>query len=154
MTGLDSYPALRDSGLPWLGDAPEPWELQRTKTVLRERVEEGFPDEPLLAISQSKRVVLKEQYESRTAVDLKVRRRTRGIDRPLDDAQSEIALLHQDSTRLIADVVTGKLDVREAPARPPDELYQPELLDEAAAETDAEEATGDDLEAAPTETEA
>ena len=36
-------------------------------------------------------------------------------------AQEEIALLREYRTRLIADVVTGKLDVREAAAQLPDE---------------------------------
>jgi type I restriction enzyme S subunit len=37
-------------------------------------------------------------------------------------AEREIDLLHEYRTRLIADVVTGKLDVREAAARLPDEI--------------------------------
>jgi type I restriction enzyme, S subunit len=36
-------------------------------------------------------------------------------------AERECSLLHEYRTRLIADVVTGKLDVREAAARLPDE---------------------------------
>ncbi|MBA3341496.1 MAG: restriction endonuclease subunit S [Gemmatimonadaceae bacterium] len=55
----------------------------------------------------------------------------------------EISLLREYRTRLIADVVTGKLDVREAAAR---------LLDEAEDETevlsDAEEGTAQDLDTA------
>ena len=43
----------------------------------------------------------------------------------------EIDLLREYRTRLIADVVTGKLDVREAAARLPDEVEEPEPLDEA-----------------------
>lgn len=42
-------------------------------------------------------------------------------DRAIRCARREIALLHEYRTRLIADVVTGKLDVREAAARLPDE---------------------------------
>ena len=37
-------------------------------------------------------------------------------------ARREIGLLREYRTRLIADVVTGKLDVREAAAKLPDEL--------------------------------
>ena len=40
-------------------------------------------------------------------------------------------LLREYRTRLIADVVTGKLDVREAAARLPDEVEEPEPLDQA-----------------------
>ncbi|CAG4927368.1 restriction endonuclease subunit S [Acidithrix sp. C25] len=42
----------------------------------------------------------------------------------------QIVLLSQYRTRLIADVVTGKLDIREAAARLPDEQIESELLDE------------------------
>jgi len=45
-------------------------------------------------------------------------------------AQSEISLLREYRTRLISDVVTGKLDVREAAARLPDEAQDPEPLDD------------------------
>ena len=44
-------------------------------------------------------------------------------------ARREITLLREYRTRLIADVVTGKVDVREAAARLPDEDEEPEPLD-------------------------
>jgi type I restriction enzyme S subunit len=66
----------------------------------------------------------------------------------------EISLLNEYRTRLIADVVTGKLDVREAALRLPDETEEPELPDEADALTDTEDATAADLDAVPEETEA
>lgn len=49
-------------------------------------------------------------------------------------ARGVIALLSEYRTRLIADVVTGKLDVREAAARLPDEVDEIEPLDEADLE--------------------
>jgi type I restriction enzyme S subunit len=66
-------------------------------------------------------------------------------------AEREISLLREYRTRLIADVVTGKLDVREAAARLPDEAEDPEPLDEAAAEDEAEPGDTDEV---PEETEA
>lgn len=71
ISNLKSYPKTKDSGVQWLGKVPEHWNLQRTKTLLRERVEKGFPDEPLLAATQTKGVVLKERYENRTVLALK-----------------------------------------------------------------------------------
>lgn len=72
MTGeLKPYPAYKDSGVPWLGELPEHWTLRRAKTLLRERNEKGFPQEPLLAATQTKGVVRKEQYENRTVLALK-----------------------------------------------------------------------------------
>jgi len=50
-----------------------------------------------------------------------------GIDRARAQAEREIALLHEYRTRLVADVVTGKVDVREAAAMLPDETEEPEL---------------------------
>ncbi len=69
-------------------------------------------------------------------------------------AANEISLLREYRTRLIADVVTGKLDVREAAARLPDEVEEPEPLDEIEAEGDTDEAGVDDPDAVPEEAEA
>jgi type I restriction enzyme S subunit len=50
---------------------------------------------------------------------------TREIDRAWTRSQREIDLMREYRTRLIADVVTGRLDVREAAARLPDEIDEP-----------------------------
>ena len=68
--------------------------------------------------------------------------------------RSEIQLLREFRTRLIADVVTGKLDVREAAALLPDEAEEPEPLDEIEAEGETDEAGADDTDEVPEETEA
>jgi len=52
--------------MPWLGKVPEHWALHRFKGLFAERVQKGFPDEPLLAATQTKGVVYKEDYENRT----------------------------------------------------------------------------------------
>jgi type I restriction enzyme S subunit len=54
-------------------------------------------------------------------------------------ATREIELLREYRTRLLADVVTGKLDVREAAERLPDEAAELELLDEAEAILETED---------------
>lgn len=73
----------------------------------------------------------------------------------LSRTDREIALLREYRTRLIADVVTGKLDVREAAAKLPDETGEPESLDEAESLTEGEEdADNEDLDAVPEEAEA
>ncbi len=77
------------------------------------------------------------------------------VERALRVAESEIELLREYRTRLIADVVTGKLDVREAAARLPREAEEPEPLDEAEALGEAEgESAADDLDPTPEEAEA
>ena len=65
------YPTYRESGVPWLGEVPSHWDLRRTKSLLSQISEKGFPDEPLLAATQTKGVVRKEQYENRTVLALK-----------------------------------------------------------------------------------
>ncbi len=63
---LQPYPAYKDSGVPWLGQVPGHWELKRTKQLFQERVDKGFPDEPLLTATQSRGVIPKSLYETRT----------------------------------------------------------------------------------------
>lgn len=69
--------------------------------------------------------------------------------------EREIELLREYRTRLVADVVTGKLDVREAAAKLPEDTDNLKPLDEADTAIEADEETGDaDLDAVPEETEA
>ncbi len=60
------YERYKDTGLPWLGRCPDHWELRRTKILFQERVQKGYPNEPLLAATQTKGVVRKEDYGTRT----------------------------------------------------------------------------------------
>ena len=69
--GPRPYPRMKDSGVEWLGEVPEHWEVRRTKTLLKQRNEKGYPNEPLLAATQTKGVVRKERYESRTVLAMK-----------------------------------------------------------------------------------
>ena len=66
-----AYPEMKDSGVEWLGEVPAHWNLRRTKSLLVQRSEKGFPDEPLLAATQTKGVVRKEKYENRTVLAMK-----------------------------------------------------------------------------------
>ncbi len=61
-----------------------------------------------------------------------------------DRAQREIYLFREYRTRLIADVVTGKLNVREAASQLPDESEEPESFgDIVDALTEGQEDAGD-----------
>ena len=71
ISSLKPYSEMKDSGDAWLGEVPAHWEIRRTKTLLAERSEKEAPDEPLLAATQTKGVVRKEQYENRTVVAMK-----------------------------------------------------------------------------------
>ena len=77
------------------------------------------------------------------------------VDQAVFTAAREIALLREYRTRLIADVVIGKLDVRAAAARLTDEGDEPEPLDDAEALAEGNEETeGADFDAVPEEAEA
>jgi type I restriction enzyme S subunit len=49
--GLKPYPKYRDSGVPWLGNVPEHWDVRRNGRLFAERREVGFPDLPVLEVS-------------------------------------------------------------------------------------------------------
>ena len=66
---------------------------------------------------------------------------TKRIDQGISATLRQIDLLREYRTRLIADVVTGKLDVREAAAQLPDESDDEEPIDEGGALSD--DADGD-----------
>src|SRR5690606_15826816 len=90
----------------------------------------------------------------RTEILFEIEKVMRVSDQGVEKAQREIDLLREYRTRLIADVVTGKLDVREAAARLPDEAEEPEPLDEIEAAGDADEAGADETAEVPEEAEA
>lgn len=64
--GLNPYPRYVNSGLPWIEAYPAHWQLRRVKVLFEERVQKGFPDEPLLAATQTQGVVRKTDYAART----------------------------------------------------------------------------------------
>jgi type I restriction enzyme S subunit len=63
---LKPYAEYKESGLPWLGEVPAHWRSRRMKFLFKELSQKGFPNEPLLAATQSKGVVRKEDYGLRT----------------------------------------------------------------------------------------
>ena len=69
---------------------------------------------------------------------------TAAIDAAIARARRQIELIHEYRTRLIADVVTGKLDVREAAEQLPDETDEEEPYDEIDVTEDADDSSYDD----------
>jgi type I restriction enzyme S subunit len=66
IAGIKPYPVYRDPGLVWLDRVPAHWSTRRMKFLFRQRRQRGFPREPLLAATQTKGVVRKQDYEART----------------------------------------------------------------------------------------
>lgn len=89
-------------------------------------------------------------YEEQITIAREVETVIRDFHLAKNRVEREISLLHEFRTRLISDVVTGKLDVREAAAHLPAELDEPEPLeDDLPAELDLDadsdlEATAED----------
>lgn len=78
--------------------------------------------------------------EEQRAIVKYVEEATQEIDRAREVAQREIALLHEYRTRLITDVTTGKLDVREAAAHLLEEAEETAPLDYTGMDDVGEEA--------------
>jgi type I restriction enzyme S subunit len=83
-----------------------------------------------------------EQERIMSALEAATAKETDGIS----GAERAVNLLREFRARLIADVVTGKLDVRDAAARLPDEVNEPESPDEIDFEP-SDESDVEDLEA-------
>lgn len=83
--------------------------------------------------------------EEQDEITAAIRERTAGLERTIARFDREIELLREYRARLVTDMVTGRLDVREATARlpnealaqadvvPSDQIDEPELSDEEAA---------------------
>lgn len=83
--------------------------------------------------------ILVPPFAEQTRIVYHLERATSGVVSADQRAHREIELLREYRTRLIADVVTGKLDVREAAERLPQETEDLEPPDEAEVEGEAEE---------------
>ena len=68
MNKLKPYNKYKESGIAWLGDIPEHWEVRKAKKLFKERSEKGYENEPFLAATQNKGVVLKTMLETKTVL--------------------------------------------------------------------------------------
>lgn len=95
-------------------------------------------------------------YKERVVILGEIANKTAGINPAISRFEREIELLREYRIRLIADVVTGKLDVREAAVRLPDETEELEPLEAADELIDADDPVENDnlAEALPEEVEA
>src|SRR5579883_1408391 len=49
--GLQPYPAMKDSGVPWLGEVPEHWRVLPNRAVFTEVKERERPDADMLSVT-------------------------------------------------------------------------------------------------------
>lgn len=67
--GLDPNVKMKDSGVEWIGEIPEGWEVKRLKYVLKERNERSATgDEPLLMMSQVHGLVVRSEFHDKAEV--------------------------------------------------------------------------------------
>ncbi|MGA2260771.1 MAG: restriction endonuclease subunit S [Acidobacteriota bacterium] len=113
-----------------------------------------------LGLGRMKDIVLPiPPLQEQEAIMAFVKTATLSLREMIDRAQREIALIREYRTRLIADVVTGRLDVREAAARLPEEdplrdFASSREHDLSDVPSDTGEEPTDDLETTPEEAEA
>lgn len=48
---LQPYPAMKNSGVPWLGEVPGHWEVLPNRLIFEEVNERNYPDEPMLSVT-------------------------------------------------------------------------------------------------------
>jgi type I restriction enzyme, S subunit len=116
--GLDPRARLRDTGISWLGEIPAHWGTRRVAWLFRERDERGEPDLPLLEVSISSGVVLREFSDERiesTAADFnsyKVARQGDVVFNKMRMWQGAVGIAPQDglvSPDYVVAAPTGKL---------------------------------------------
>ena len=92
IAGLQPYPAMKDSGVPWLGKVPEHWDVRRLKYLLRERdVRSDDGAEQLLRVSQ---------YTGVTE-----RKRADGLDEPDTRAESLVGYKSTEPNDLVVNIM-------------------------------------------------
>lgn len=72
------YPAYKDSGVEWLGEVPEHWEVRRSRRVFKPRTELARPDDIQLSATQAYGVIEQADYEKK--IGRKVTRILRHLD--------------------------------------------------------------------------
>ena len=57
---LKPYPEMKDSGVEWLGEVPEHWEVRKLRHTIRSVAERNRPDLPLLSVVREKGVIVRD----------------------------------------------------------------------------------------------
>jgi type I restriction enzyme S subunit len=117
-----------------------PYVQQQIHSVQRGAVLGGLNTSTIAGL----RIAVPPMAEQKRLLD-RIDRETSGLHCSIAAVNRQISVLREYHTHLIADVVTGKVDVREVAARLPDEAEEPESLDAIDAFTDGQENAADDL---------
>jgi len=119
------------------------FEMKGNSTTLAYVNRQGFGDMPLAYPPRAEQEAIVGWIEGEEA----------RVSSAAQNANREISLLREFRIRLIADVVTGKLDVCKAASRLPEEVEEPQAIEEPEEFTEFdEELEGEELEEAVAET--
>lgn len=55
--GLGPYPRMKDSGVPWLGEVPEHWEVVPNRAIFLEGKERNRPEAQMLSVTITEGVI-------------------------------------------------------------------------------------------------
>ena len=66
--GLNSDVPMKNSGIVWIGQVPEHWEVRKMKFLFDERTEKNHPEEPILCATQAHGVIPQSMYDNRVVV--------------------------------------------------------------------------------------
>ena len=58
-----TYETYKDSGIPWIGEIPEGWEVMKIKRVLKNKSEKGHPNETILSLYRGYGVIPKDSRD-------------------------------------------------------------------------------------------
>ena len=57
---VNPYPAYKPSGVPWLSDVPEHWQVHKLRNILKASNERNRPDLPLLSVVRERGTILRD----------------------------------------------------------------------------------------------
>lgn len=66
--GTNPDAPMKDSGIAWIGQIPEHWEVRKMKFLFDERTEKNHPEEPILCATQAHGVIPQSMYDNRVVV--------------------------------------------------------------------------------------
>ncbi len=67
IAALKPYTRMKDSGVPWLGEVPEHWDVKPHRALFEEVKNQNHPNEPLLSVTISKGVIRQSELLSETS---------------------------------------------------------------------------------------
>ena len=135
-----SLAAIRSSG----NGAPKAVHVLATLSDQIDMAKSGVGIEHFGPTHLKRMVICLPPSEEQSAIIHKVRSETKHLNQAITRAEREIGLIREYRTRLLADVVTGQLDVRAAAAKLPEEPAELERLDEVDTVAEADDTADDD----------